>query len=314
MLTPWGRVLTRTAGLSALQSLPTYKVVGQFIPRGLATATAPKKAATNSTVTKKATTTTTKTAKAPVKTTATSTTKKAASKTSEDAQKKTAAKAVETAEKPAKKPKKTEEEKQKEHIKSLLEKALHPPILSTKSPWVCFLKEKFETHKGTGDGVGALLKREHSNWSNEYKNLAPAQLEVRIVSQTYYTMFTNSLFLPSFIKALQDRAAIMKGTAKQVLDNWVRQHTPAQIYQANVARAALRHIKAKADPVPRGLKSKRFAAIRDDRYPLRARSPNILYVKEKFATLPQEKKSEALPTLMKEFATLPETEKQVCSY
>ena len=190
MLTPWGRVLTRTAGLSALQSLPAYKVVipvGKFIPRGLATATVPKKAANSSTITKKATTTTTKTAKAPVKTAATSTTKKAAPKASAVAQKKTAAKDVETAEKPARKPKKTEEEKQKEHIKSLLEKALNPPILSTKSAWVCFLKEKFETHKGTGEGVAALLKREHTNWSNEYKNLTPAQLEVRIVLQICIT-------------------------------------------------------------------------------------------------------------------------------
>ena len=127
-------------------------------------------------------------------------------------------------------------------------------------------------------------------------------------------MYNPCSLIPSFIKALQSRAATSKGTKQQALDNWVRQHTPAQIYQANVARAELRNIRAKADPVPRGLKSNRFAAIPDDRYPVRARSPNVLYVKEKFSTLPKEKRYEALPGLMKEYATLPETEKQVCSY
>ena len=213
MLTPWGRVLTRTAGLSALHSLPAYKAVipvGQSIPRGLATATVPKKAANSRpTATKKTTTTVIKTVKAPVKkTTSTSTTKKAAPKTATAAQKRNASTiAVNTAKKPLtpeqqkkraeqennraereqeraeKRKLKAEKEKKKDQIKSLLEKALDPPRTSTGSTWVCFLKEKFEPFKGSGEGVAAILKREHTNWSNEYKNLTPAQLEVRTLPQ-----------------------------------------------------------------------------------------------------------------------------------
>ncbi|KAF8422086.1 hypothetical protein EV426DRAFT_718447 [Tirmania nivea] len=286
MLTPWGRVLTRTAG--ALPFLPAYRTVipvGQFIPRGLATATASKKT----------TATATKAAKAPVGETATTstTTKKAAPKTAVANQKtaaakeKTAAKDAETAEKPGRKPKKTDEEKQKEHVRALLERALDPPEIPTKSAWVYFLKEKFEGNKGTGEGVAKILQREHASWSNEYKNLTPAQLE-----------------------ALQNKAASVQDSKQQALQDWVKQHSPAEIHQANLARAALRLIKARADPVPRGLKGSRFSPIPDSRYPLRARTANILYVKDKFATLPKEKRVDALPTLMKEFTALPEAEKQ----
>ncbi|RPB28464.1 hypothetical protein L211DRAFT_833429 [Terfezia boudieri ATCC MYA-4762] len=281
MLISSGRVLTRAAGLSALQSLPAYKAVipvGKFIPRGLATTTAPKKAASSSAVSKK-TTITTKAAKAPVKPTAASTTKKAAPVAPKVA--------VEPTEKSSKKSKKTEEEKQKENIKSLLEKALDPPPLSTKSIWIWFLKDKFESCKGTGENVATILKREHKNWVNEYKNLAPADLQ-----------------------ALQAKAEMMSGNAGEAFANWVKQHSPAEIRQANLARAALRNIKAKSDPVPRGLKSNSFAAIPDDRFPLRARSANILYIKEKFASLPKEKRADALPALMKEYTALPESEKQ----
>ncbi|KAF8458963.1 hypothetical protein BGX38DRAFT_1325963 [Terfezia claveryi] len=282
MLTSWARVLTRAAGLSTLQSLPAYKAVipvGKFIPRGIATTTIPKKGASNSAVSKKTTTTTTNAAKPLVQPKSTSKTKKATPVAPKVA--------VQTTEKAAKKPKKTEEERVKEYIKSLLEKALDPPTLSSGSPWVLFLKDKFEASKGSGESVAASLKKEHANWANEYKNLAPADLE-----------------------ALQARAAKVKGNAGEALASWVKQHSPAEIHQANAARLTLRHIKAKSDPVPRGLKRNSFAPIPDDRYPLRARSANILYVKEKFASVPKEKRVESLPTLMKEYSALPESEKQ----
>lgn len=281
-------MLARTAGLSALQSLPACKVVipiGQFIPRGLATATAPKKAVRGVIVTKKVIPT--KATKAPVKkkTATTSISKKAAPKTAVQKKKKgTTAKAANPS---VKKPKRTEEEKQRQHIRSLIERALDPPHRQTSSPWVSFLKEKFDTYKGPKQGVGAILGGERANWSKEYKALTQAQLA-----------------------AYQDRAVSTKDTKQQEFNSWVVQHTPAEIHEANRARAALRHIKAKSNPVPFGLKSKTFAAIPDERYPLRPRSANVLYVKEKFASVPKEKKFGSLGTLMKEFTTLPEAEKQ----
>lgn len=156
----------------------------------------PKKVATTTTTKKPVAAATTK-AKVPVKKpTATTTTKKtptkqvAAKPAATKASVKTATKTVaskDAEDKPVAKPRpraaaKTDEEKQKEHIKDLVEKALEPPSLrGTSSSWVAFMREKWasEKEKGTaGLNVVKSMQEHGSEWVNEYKALSPAQLEV----------------------------------------------------------------------------------------------------------------------------------------
>lgn len=292
MLTTWCRVLTRTTGVNALKSHLAYGTVIPVGHRGLATVTAPKKAA--STVTKKtAATKSTTTAKAAPASTATS--KKAAPKTAAATAKKPATAAKKTASTkeednaPKKRGKKTEEEKAKEKerekIKSLLGRALDPPVIHpVNSPWITFLQQKYAALKNTGTPYA--LGKDTAQWAQEYKNLSPAQLE-----------------------ELKAQAEASKGTNQQALSEWIKQYTPAQIHDANLARASIRLIKERSEKTPRGLAGS-FPPIPDHRFPTGRRTANILYIKERMASFPKEKKFEALPVLMKEFNALSEAEKQ----
>ncbi|KAF2145711.1 uncharacterized protein K452DRAFT_295298 [Aplosporella prunicola CBS 121167] len=175
---------------------------------GYATATATK----SRTTTKKAAATTTK--KPATKTAA----KKPAAKKTAAPKKKTAAAAKET------KPKKRLTEKQKEardakkardEIKELKEKALKEPKGLPANAYQVFFQETVskEASKKDGRSVADIAK----TTAERYKNMSPAELE-----------------------QLNHRANESRAANAAAYKKWLESYTPAEIRQANQARASLR--------------------------------------------------------------------------
>lgn len=102
----------------------------------------------------------------------------------------------------------------------------------------------------------------------------------------------------------------LKGDKNKALTTWVHKHSVSDIHQANLARSAIRRLKAQLTPAPIGLRGT-FRAIPDDRYPLRPRSAHIFYVKEMMETLPANEKGKALGPLVKKYFELPQADAQV---
>jgi hypothetical protein len=300
MISPLGRVVIRTQALRAAKPLTIRQFTSAsqcLAPAAPATKRATTKAAVSTkvkAVAPKSVSTTTKKAAPVTKKAAAPATKKPTAKAvaaKKPVAKKAAVKKPKAVAKVVKKPKKvkkTDEQEQSALIKDLKEKALDPPaIRSTSNKWLTFLGEKFAPYKGSGKSFIDVLSQNKDAWKAEMDALPPAQLQ-----------------------ELQARADRNKNINKIALQEWVSSHTPAQIHEANRARARLTKIKSSADPAPYGLQSFTFNEIPDDRFPKRPRSAPIFWGMEQMEHIPTNEKIKVLIECMKGFKNLPENEQK----
>lgn len=174
-------------------------------------------------------------AKKTTKKTTNKTAKKSAAPISKAAQKKADAKAAYkllTPEEKAEVSAKAKEAKKKEDIKLLKAQALTPPKYRPVNPWSVYVKENIAGKSGNGPSSGHM-----KTLAQDFKNISSRERE-----------HLNHLVTEHNAKSLRE------------FQEWLNAHTPAQIKDANQARARLRKL------VPEGpKKTLQFAPIKDAR-------------------------------------------------
>ncbi|KAG9943002.1 hypothetical protein KCU85_g8966, partial [Aureobasidium melanogenum] len=203
--------------------------------------------------------------------------KKKAAPVSKQAQKEAAAKAAYKLLSPEEKAvidAKRGEEKKKEEVKLLKTKILTPPKYRQLNPWSVYVKENAKSVAGPVSEIAKVLAQQFKSISSiEKENLDHSVNEL------------NAKSLREF-------------------QEWLSNHTPAQIYEANVARARLRKLLAST--------SSKYALIKDDRLVKRPISSYLQYHNERLASgdfrgIPA---PDASKTVATEFKAMSATEKQ----
>ncbi|KAG9660472.1 hypothetical protein KCU98_g10423, partial [Aureobasidium melanogenum] len=179
----------------------------------------------------------------------TTTPKKKADRVSKQAQKEAAAKAAYkllTHEEKSIISARRGEEKKKEEIKLLKTKTLTPPKYRQLNPWSIYVKENSKSVAGPVSESSKVL-------AQQFKNISSIEKE-----------HLNHLVNQHNAKSLRE------------FHEWLNSHTPAQIYEANVARARLRKLTFDT--------SSKYAPIKDDRLVKRPISSFLQYHNERLAS------------------------------
>ncbi|CZT48290.1 uncharacterized protein RSE6_08965 [Rhynchosporium secalis] len=163
------------------------------------------------------------------------------------------------------------------NLKALKAVALQAPDAKPTKPWLLYVSDMI-VNREPGQSFGDIIQATANKW----KNLSPAELEV-------YNRRANE-------NKAENAAAYKK---------WVESHTPDEIRQANLARAALRRLK--------GNKAKKPSNIKDERQPKRALSAQFFFHRERWASgdLKGIRIPDATALLFKEWNELSPAQKQV---
>ncbi|KAI5207522.1 hypothetical protein E4T39_01917 [Aureobasidium subglaciale] len=178
-------------------------------------------------------------------------TKKAAPPLSKKAQKAAAAKAAYkllSQEEKAEISNKAKEVKQKEQVKLLKAQALSPPNYTPVNAWITYIQENAAA-RNNGTRITAIIKE----LSEEYKAIDSRQKE-------HY----NHLATEHNAKSLRE------------FQEWLNNHTPAQIAEANAARKKLRHKLSSS--------GRKYSPIKDHRLVKRPRGVYLTYHSERMAS------------------------------
>ncbi|KAG9925663.1 hypothetical protein KCV02_g9656, partial [Aureobasidium melanogenum] len=176
----------------------------------------------------------------------TTTPKKKADPVSKQAQKEAAAKAAYKLLSPEEKSiisARRGEEKKKEEVKLLKTRTLTPPKYRQLNPWSIYVKENSKSVAGPVSESAKVLAQQFKNMSSIEKEHLNHQVNEH-----------NAKSLREF-------------------QEWLNNHTPAQIYEANVARARLRKLTFDT--------SSKYAPIKDDRLVKRPISSFLQYHNER---------------------------------
>ncbi|KAG9545918.1 hypothetical protein KCU71_g17180, partial [Aureobasidium melanogenum] len=176
----------------------------------------------------------------------TTTPKKKADPVSKQAQKEAAAKAAYKLLSPEEKAQisaRRGEEKKKEEVKLLKTRSLTPPKYRQLNPWSIYVKENSKSVAGPVSESAKVLAQQFKNMSSIEKEHLNHQVNEH-----------NAKSLREF-------------------QEWLSSHTPAQIYEANVARARLRKLTFDT--------SSKYAPIKDDRLVKRPISSFLQYHNER---------------------------------
>lgn len=170
---------------------------------------------------------------------------------------------------------KAKEAKKKEEIKLLKAQALTPPKYRQLNTWSIYVKENSKSTPGSVSESAKIL-------AQQFKNMSSIEKE-----------HLNHLLNEHNAKSLRE------------FQEWLNSHTPAQILEANAARARLRKLLVDS--------KSRYSAIKDDRLVKKPSSSYLHYHNERLASGDFRGISTSVATkdIAREFNALSASEKKV---